>query len=435
MTDLIKTLIDTDKLRMKVHTDAHTQLEYTIVNYKDDKVDEFPETGLYKSLIFKGSTPDLANLVSFSPPHSVEYETFKDKYPDLSCNDMFVANEVVEGTMFSIFFDDRENKWEMATRSAVGGHNWYFRTQYPGITIDEVEQPTFREMFIDALLYDNKEKYNPELSETLFQTAMNAFSRDLNYCMVLQHPANALVFDVIKPTLYLVAIYDIKRIRETEMGNVCPLNIYAPENASKLSTVVLPKRYCVGKNTGFSARYDEFECIFRDAENSAGMMFTNIINGERTMMKNDEYEKLRELRGNHPNLQYHFYELHKNGKLLEFLDAFPRYRVYFQLFYDQLIHMSYMVYGAYRNYFILKRRDSIPKKYFIHAARIHHDIYIPAMTEKKTVHITPLIVRQYFEAMDPGKIVYYLNYDTNKPDTQTRVESEPKLEAEQSFTC
>ena len=48
----------------------------------------------------------------------------------------------------NLFYDPRRETWEIATKGAIGGNYWYYRTQYGE---KDTSQLTFREMFNDAL--------------------------------------------------------------------------------------------------------------------------------------------------------------------------------------------------------------------------------------------------------------------------------------------
>ena len=63
---------------------------------------------------------------------------------------------------------------------------------------------------------------------------------------------------------------------------------------------------------------------FANCEFKTGLMITNLETGERVAIKNKEYERLRQIRGNNPNMQYHFYALMESNQV-SFLDHFPKY--------------------------------------------------------------------------------------------------------------
>jgi len=388
----IKEFVEQGFLRMKKFTSGENT--YYIVNYNEEyKNDE--KYAAYKSVILSADEqgePD--HILAFAPPHSVNYDEFKESL-QYEMPEEIVANNAIEGTMIQLFYDCRIQKWNIATRASIGGNNWYYGTG----TLDKIHK-TFRSMFMDCL----------NGAETLDE-AFADWPKTNSYCFVLQHPDNQIVFDVKEPMLYLVAGYRILTnndgcssddIRDWVVGlSIDELNQIVKMNDN--SKMIVPQPYT------FSRRFDELECVFRDADNCMGVMFWNTKTGQRAHMENSKYNALREIRGNHPNLMFHFLELNRAGKAFAFLEVFPRYTQQFKEYYDMIIYFAYMVYGAYVNYYMKRDRSNvIPKEYFVFAAKIHHEIYVPNKKAGNEVHITPLLVRNYIENVEPIKLVHYL---------------------------
>jgi len=133
-------------------------------------------------------------IVAVAPPKSVPFETFKYENNNSSCDFAMhlYANEVIEGTMINLFYDKSIGSWEIATKSAVGGHYWYYRTQYDG-SLEFDKQMTFREMFMEALGGQERELAN--------SIVVSKLSVDLTYSFVMQHPANHIVLDIKQPSI------------------------------------------------------------------------------------------------------------------------------------------------------------------------------------------------------------------------------------------
>jgi len=123
-----------------------TGLSYKVLKYDDSYVcDNDEKLGKYRSLVL--SEPE-GKLVCYTPPKTITPELFKERYSTHSSD--ILTNELVEGTLISLFWDDRINGWEIATKGSVGGNYWFYRMKYP--TLDEAgAQKTFRRMFLDAL--------------------------------------------------------------------------------------------------------------------------------------------------------------------------------------------------------------------------------------------------------------------------------------------
>ena len=67
-----------------------------------------------------------------------------------------------------------------------------------------------------------------------------------------------------------------------------------------------------------------------------GVIIHNIQTGERTKIRNPIYEKVRNLRGNQPKLQYQYLCLRKEEKVEDYLKFFPENKSQFLEFSDQI---------------------------------------------------------------------------------------------------
>jgi len=407
----ITDLVHSNILRMKKYTSSETNVSYFIVNYLDE-YKTVPEYAAYKSIILSADDngePD--RILAFAPPHGIDYSEFKEA-TNFDMPDTIVANNAVEGTMIQLFYDWRIEQWNIATRGSIGGNNWFYSDESK-----HKKQSTFRSMFIDCL------------AGLDIQTAFADWPKTNSYCFVLQHPDNQIVFDIHRPVLHLVAAYNIAEEQSDNVldyvSSVSIEELNALVSLTSGLSIVVPQPYT------FSRSFSELECVFTDADNCMGVMFWNTKTGQRAHMENSKYTKLRDIRGNHPNMLYHFLELHKNNKAYEFLEMFPRYTQQFSAYFELVIQFSYMVYGAYVKYYIKHDRDQIPKEYFVHAAKIHHEIYVPNRIAGNRVNITPLVVRNYVENMDPIKLVYYLtkirSADKEEEDDEEEEEEERAL--------
>ena len=96
--------------------------QYGIIRYDKSMLsnDLIPSYGLCRSVIVNENN----KVVSYSPPKSIPFDTFKEKYPDNSSQQL-TAQEFVEGTMINVFWDETiglAGGWEIATRNSVGAN-------------------------------------------------------------------------------------------------------------------------------------------------------------------------------------------------------------------------------------------------------------------------------------------------------------------------
>jgi len=160
-----------------------TETTYKIIKYNKKSLPKttYSTCGLIRSVVVNASK----KIVSFSPPKCISYEEFLEKNPFY--DDNIIVEELVEGTMVQLFWDSYDCKWEIATKGSIGGYNTNTFTKV-----------SFRDMFFDAL---------KEVKLTL-----NNFNHKYCYSFVLQHPKNQIVFDIVKPQLYLLYVYNIHHV-------------------------------------------------------------------------------------------------------------------------------------------------------------------------------------------------------------------------------
>jgi hypothetical protein len=366
---------------------------YTILNNDSSKItfeDDTSTTKLYRSVILDENQ----NIIGFAPPNSISYERFVEKQPEIT--DSIYANEIVEGTMLNLFYDRRIQSWQLSTRGAVGANYWFYRNQYGE---KETTQKTFREMFVEGF-------HVPMDTDLNCIPFIQSLPKNYSYSFVLQHPENHIVMNITVPTLYLVAIYEISNTRVTSI----PLVVYETWDVFENDTAKLvqfPKKFDEKSYQDYMAKYcnadSDYKCM--------GVMFTNLITGDRMAMSNKAYEEVKKFRGNNPNMQFQFYTLEKSLKTDFFLYYFPMYKPLFEKFSREYQDFITNVHQSYFSYYVKKEGIPIAKRFFIHASKIHHNVFIPSMVDGNKIIITRTVVKAYFDALTPSEIVYYLNYD------------------------
>lgn len=387
-------------------------LEYEIVNYENNKdFESFNEMdndgfrGAYRSIVLE---PETQEVLSFAPPKSIPLEVFKQKFPDFQKKNLFV-NEIIEGTMINLFYDKRSENWEISTKGAVGGDYWYFRNTYENA---ECHQSTFREMFLNACRMNS----DSNLHNIPF---LNNLCSDYCYSFVLQHPENHIVLPITTPTIYLVAVYCIRN--NDQIHKVSGLKYMENEIVS------IPLEYFVDLQTygimfprvlySNSIVNETYDSLYRKYCNingfqTVGIMITDTENGYRTKMVNDNYETLKKIRGNNPNLHYQYLSLLKADQVMTFLSLFPRYTRIFNQFYYQQSNFIKKVHDAYVMYFIKKqgKNVNIDKSIFTHIHNIHKNIYLENMAKGTKVIITRQVITEWFNRFEPKEMLYHLNY-------------------------
>jgi hypothetical protein len=329
--------------------------------------------------------PETKQILCFSPPLSQTIEEFKEKNPII--NDTILLNEIIEGTMLNLFYDPRINLWEIGTKGAIGGNYWFFRNQYSvGNEFKHIKQPTFRQMFLEVF-QSTKDLNKLPILEFL--------PKEYCYSFVLQHPANHIVNTIEHPVLYLTAVY---HLIENKIVYIPP-TIFEEWDCfiGVRGLIEFPRRYD-------EESYDEIKLL----DNIVGIMFTNISTGDRACLENPIYKTVRELRGNHPNIHYHYLCLRNEGKVDEFLQYFPQYKDLFYQFYKNYNDFVTKIHQNYVLYYVQKSGIKVPKKYFSLIYKIHHEVFLPSLTTEKLI-IRRGVVGDFIRKMEPKSLIYYLN--------------------------
>ena len=299
-SNILDVLHETNLLKVKSVVSHNSKIQYNIVSYNKEMLtaDLISTYGKYRSVIIN----EAGAVVGFAPPKSVAAETFMATRP---INENMVAEEFVEGTMLNVFFN--AGVWEVATKQTIGANVRFYTNN-----VD-----TFYSMFLDAmqttgLTFDMLDKKN-------------------SYSFVLQHPKNRIVVPFQNATLYLVAVYQITFVEETNMYEIVNVNTdMSPELALCVKT---PAIY-YGWNTyedliqHYASINTPYQCL--------GVMMRDRVTGERTKIRNPVYERVRRLRGNQPKLMYHYLCLRKEGKVGEFLSYFPEHKSAFASYRTQM---------------------------------------------------------------------------------------------------
>ena len=433
--------------------------EYTILKY------EHPAHEHQKEPYTVITNAEQTKVFAYMAPR--ETVTFMDlKMTDYQEGDIVEVKDAIEGTMITFFWNDG---WNICTRNGVGGEYSFARPTNKG---DEAPS-TFREMVVEtfriALIVDRI--VQPEDVRDLCDVPfLDTLSKTHCYTCILQHPANHIVYPGTPfcSFLKLVAIY--------EMGSMPPLvshdsDVSYRDCVRELANLDYPKivkQYLQKSNEAEDAdvwrqAYRVFEHPRTNAEhiktfdellelkkdvfetyvetiimnggkvraNDIGehedslyyppaWILTNNRTGQRCEIKNPFYEAAKHLRNLQPNMRYQYLYLRSRHLVDDYLLAFPRYKTDFAYLEKEYEQFVTEVHNAYVKFYIKRERGHhIPKQHFVHAARIHHNLYLQQELPRQKV--TRETVQGYFEGVSPTKMFYFLTR-TEEPKEQDAVE-------------
>lgn len=334
--------------KIKETFSPNTHIRYRHITYDKSilKNNDIPTYGMCRSIICSIENYS-NNIVSFSPPKSIPADIFINKYPK---QNNIEASEYVEGTMVNLFFvknpNDPDNLlFEVATRNIIGANNTFYKSNIPS--------KTFKELFIECAMACNLQ--------------LHKLPTKYCYSFVIQHPENRIVSPVYGPKLYLTNVYEITGAYTVKSIELTPFFTYFQNMGS---TVQIPKIYNFNTYADLINTY----CSMNSPYYISGVMLFNKHTGERTKIINPTYEHVKQLKGNHPELQYTYICLRKEGKVGEYLKYYSEYKKKFSIFRDQIHLITDTLYTNYVCCYIKKTKqlDDFHSKYIPHLHNIHH---------------------------------------------------------------
>ena len=349
---------------------------YTL-QYKKEMLNEenISTLGQMRSVVTDGE-----KIYVYSPPKSISFdEVSKLNYSD------FEVEELVEGTMINLFWNDHNDDWEISTKSSVGG-NYSF---------NQDNRKTFRVMFLEAMNNQGLE--------------FNMFDPELCYSFVLQHPENRLVVPFSKPQLVLVGLYKISgsEITVLDKRNCLIENMVFPKQLTELCDY---NTLYTGDDDCWTNLHRYFNQLNMDYK-ILGINIYNKQTNQRAKIRNPSYEYVRKLRGNSPKLQYQYYNLRRLGKVKEYLQFYPEHRAAFSDLRQDLHAWTEQLWQNYRACYVQKEKPvkDYPKKFKTHMYHLHQ-IYLNDLREMGH-YISKQVVIKYVNSLEPARLMFVINFD------------------------
>ena len=374
------------KVSCNVHNFSKENEDKYLVSYNKSKtkVDDYniDTIGLHRSLIFLNN-----NLVCFSPPKSSSYDYFCAKYPNLDEN--IVTEEFIEGTMINVYYNNISKKWEISTKNNIGATNIFYKDM----------MYTFGYLFYDTCQHIG---FNLE----------DGLNKKYCYSFVMKHPYNQMIEIVTHPSLYLIEVYEIERLSETNIK----IHIKnRDEIVGQLSInwdIKSPQRiyfkeyediYFVNLFLSDDPYYIR-KCI------SMGYVIKNKITGERTKLRNEEYEYLHKLKGNQRDFLYRYLELRQSGRVKELLKYFPEYYNSVNMYRNTIHTFTENLYLHYINVNIMRTTSlsNVPYCYKQHVYKIH-GYYLSEKMNDELFKVTRKYVIDYVNNLHSSILMYSLN--------------------------
>lgn len=319
-TELICNFDSFDNLKKGLKKEYKLQVKHTnnlyIINIQKNKINTNPILNIYNGQIYEKKTNKLVcNMYPIVKeyPDCYQYDNFDD----------LIIEEAIDGTLIKLYYYN--NEWNVATNRCIDAKESYW-----------ISNKSFYDLFTDAAVNLDIAKLNTSYC----------------YAFILQHPSNRNVKRYENPNLIYVYSYDLVN------------NVIALDNS--LSHLDRPKRY----------KFNNWDEIINSLPNlnydNEGYIIYN-KNQEITKVVNPNFKKVKDLKGNTPDINYRCLVLYKYGRTDEFLSYYPEYVNIFKSIKLELTELVNKLYMLYVSKYIKKERVQLPKQYNIVLYHIHND--------------------------------------------------------------
>ena len=401
-SDELQSLLKNSNLtnkKWKIGQNVHSILKYTAGTLK---CDELQTIGLLRSVVLDQH----GKIMAYSPPKCVVPSA--DEMNGRFSDDNIIVEEFVEGTMINVFYHKPNGQedgagWELATKSCVGANIVFHsvsrkkpETNETAETNETTEtKKTFRRMFLECMNEANLD--------------FGALQKDCSYSFVMQHPNNHIVRQISAPALYLIAVYKVDN-ETLVVEEQCRDEHLARINGSSATLVQLPLQFTDVRLSELKEMYTSLNASY----DFPGLMCRERSTGVRFKFRNPNYERIKNLHGSEPKLQFQYLSLRQQDKIKEYLKLHPEHSDAFQKFRDQLHAYTNQLFFNYIGCYVKKERPftEYPAEFKTHIFRLHEH-YLKELREKKE-HVTLGKTIAYMNGLPPSHQIYALNYGTRK---------------------
>ena len=385
--DILKLISDNNYAQDK-HIKVKNFEHLFVLKYNKSKLttENINSLGLFRSIIVNKE----GHIVSFAPPKSIDFDIFSqsNKYED--CYIQYFP----EGTMINVFFDKELDDWQIATRSSIGAK----------CNFNMDSNITYRYMFLDAMNHIGLE--------------FEDLDKNCCYSFVLQHPQNRIVAPISQPALILTNKYKIDSNQIFNNNSFCKI----PKFSTLLMNPINNKPFKESVNYNGDNWKQLMDHFFSDnlPYQLQGVMIWN-TKGQRTKIRNSNYEKVKHLKGNSPKIQYHYYYLRQNGAVRDFLKYYPQYKREFSDFRRELHKYTTQLYQNYIKCFIKKEKPLVefPYQFKTHMFKIH-ELYLNDL-KLDGKFVNKQVVMNYVNTLPPPRLMHVINHIKKQYDKDQKI--------------
>ena len=424
----IQKILNHLKLTMK-HWKTATGM-YSIIAYDKRGLgvtfEDYKTIGMLRSVVVN----EEGRIVCYSPPKSLyitdelekqfDANNIMSELSETNTNEWY-AEEFIEGTMINLFYSRGATgeAWEIATKNTIGGNALFYSPKNPKEEIEIRESDTFRNMFFDTCA-----KIGFEYEK---------LPKDVVYSFVLQHPKNRIVLPITSPAIYLIAVYrimdELEVIQHSRDGFL--------ENIINCDNIRVPKALSLnegggGGGAGSEYTFNNFKkeyASMNSAYNMMGVVFYNMVTGERMKVRNPMYEMVKNVRGSDQKIQLQYLTLRHGGRVADYLKDFPEYKSVFSHCRSQVHSFTRNLHQNYLDCFVFKKKPfaEFPAQYKTHMFVLNKK-YIDELRENKN-SVTFNYVVEFINNLNPGSLLFSLNYVVKEHKKEIQRVEEPITDA------
>ena len=285
-------------------------------------------------------------IVCIPPQKAITVENIADLEIE---NNNLNFEELIDGTMINVFWF--ENNWLISTRSEIGGYNKWN------------DKKSFKDLFNECLDFD-----------------LNHLNKECCYSFVMRHMNNRNIAKIDKNELILVEMYNnFDRVDYDNYPDFC-------------------------KKVNRSNKIEEIKYNLEKSDYLKG--YTLKIDDKRYKVVNNNFEKIKKIKGNRNNLFLTYYDLRKNGKLKEYFNYFPENTSLFEGYRDKVHRFSNELYATYKDTYIYKKIEKKDVPYYLKPYMI--GIHKKYLETKEPISWD--MIKDYIYNLDSEKIYFSFQF-------------------------
>jgi hypothetical protein len=361
--------------------------------------EQYDTVGRFRSVVFDR----YGRICSVAPPKMLTLTDDMKKFEVNSVNGTLFAEELVEGIMVNLFWNEEEGKWYIATKSCVGEVSFDHILQAEAeaeaaatdVEVGEDSSKEFQRVSVQELL-------RRRICEVLclMPCGLALLPKQYCYSLVVQHPKNQIVNVIRVPKLYLVAVYEITAQDTDACGvNVIRVNrdIFSVGFGGSVShmpstlTCVQDDTETVAHTATASATFaahtvEDYTKMYASADTRSvslpGIVFVDTDTGFCYKQRNPKYESVKKRKGMEQKLIAQYLQLRKDRAIDEYLKYHPQHSRAFRQFRDRLHDYTQRLYNAYIEHYVKKHAKPLKeydRELKIHMYKLHHEVYLTTM--------------------------------------------------------